>query len=87
MTFYRNQSDKIIRSFLYLISPVKDNEWLRYGCRTFQKDFEEENFPAPGRPIHFRGHFNHKWWVVQKMQIEFSDFNGIGLVENGITLG
>ena len=64
-----------------MISPVKEKEWLRYGCRTFEKDFEAENFPAAGRPIHFRSHFNHKWLVLQKMQIEFSDLNGIGLVE------
>ena len=62
-------------------SQNKDNDWVRYGCRTFQKDFEEENFPEIGKPIHFRGHFNHKWWVVQKMQIEFSDLNGIGRVQ------
>ena len=70
-----------IRFIPDLISPVKEKEWLRYGCRTFEKDFEAENFPVTGRPIHFRSHFNHKWLVLQKMQIEFSDLNGIGLVE------
>ena len=66
-----------------IVSPKKENEWLRFGCRTFRDNFEEDNFPSYGKAINFRSHFNHKWWIARKIRIQFSDFNGIGWVRKG----